>query len=118
MIRRDCNHPSIIMWSIGNEVDYPNDPYSHPILNEEGISQYHVKGYQKEQPRADRLGDIAKGLVEVVKKHDLSGPVTAALVCAVISNETGYFDALDIVGYNYTEHRHEQDHEKYPKRVL
>lgn len=33
MIRHDRNHPSIIMWSIGNEVDYPNDPYSHPILN-------------------------------------------------------------------------------------
>ena len=29
MIRRDRNHPSIIMWSISNEVDYPNDPYSH-----------------------------------------------------------------------------------------
>ena len=118
MIRRDRNHPSIIMWSIGNEVDYPNDPYSHPILNEEGISQYHVKGYQKEQPRAERLGDIAKGLVEVVKKHDLSRPVTAALAGAVMSNETEYPGALDIVGYNYTEHRYEQDHKKYPKRVL
>src|SRR4051812_39297124 len=28
MVRRDRNHPSIIMWSIGNEVDYPNDPFS------------------------------------------------------------------------------------------
>ncbi len=25
-ILRDRNHPSVIMWSIGNEVDYPNDP--------------------------------------------------------------------------------------------
>lgn len=32
MVRRDRNHPSIIMWSIGNEVDYPNDPYTHPVL--------------------------------------------------------------------------------------
>ena len=35
MVRRDRNHPSIIMWSIGNEVDYPNDPYTHPVLDGE-----------------------------------------------------------------------------------
>ncbi len=39
MVRRDRNHPSIFMWSIGNEVDYPNDPYSHPILDGSTISQ-------------------------------------------------------------------------------
>ena len=33
MILRNRNHASIIMWSIGNEIDYPNDPYSHEILN-------------------------------------------------------------------------------------
>lgn len=118
MIRRDRNHPSIIMWSIGNEVDYPNDPYSHPVLDKEGIGQQHVKGYQKNQPRAERLGDIAKELVAEAKKYDLSRPVTAALAGAVMSNETDYPGALDVVGYNYTEHRYKQDHEKYPRRVL
>lgn len=118
MIRRDRNHPSIIMWSIGNEVDYPNDPYSHPVLDKEGIGQQHVKGYQKNQPRAERLGDIAKELVSEAKKYDLSRPVTAALAGAVMSNETDYPGALDVVGYNYTEYRYKQDHEKYPHRVL
>ena len=33
MVRRDRNHISIFAWSIGNEVDYPNDPYSHPVLD-------------------------------------------------------------------------------------
>lgn len=103
MIRRDRNHPSIIMWSIGNEVDYPNDPYSHPVLDQAEIGQQHVRGYRKEQPRAERLGDIAKELVEEAKKHDLSRPVTAALAGAVMSNETDYPAALDVVGYNYTE---------------
>ena len=32
MVRRDRNHPSIVMWSIGNEIDYPNDPYCHPLF--------------------------------------------------------------------------------------
>ena len=50
MIMRDRNHPSVFMWSIGNEVDYPNDPYTHPILDKEGIEQYHVSGYQPGQP--------------------------------------------------------------------
>jgi len=31
MVRRERNHLSVFAWSIGNEVDYPNDPYSHPI---------------------------------------------------------------------------------------
>ena len=30
MVLRDRNHPSVIFWSIGNEIDYPNDPYCHP----------------------------------------------------------------------------------------
>ena len=106
------------MWSIGNEVDYPNDPYSHPVLDKEGISQHHVKGYQPNRPRAERLGEIAKELVAEAKKHDTSRPVTAALAGAVMSNETEYPGALDIVGYNYTEYRYKKDHEKYPDRVL
>lgn len=118
MVRRDRNHPSVIMWSIGNEVDYPNDPYSHPVLDDEGISQQHVKGYLPQQPRAERLGDIAKELVSVVKQFDKSRPVTAALAGAVMSNETDYPGSLDIVGYNYTEYRYKKDHETYPDRVF
>ncbi|MDD4431005.1 MAG: glycoside hydrolase family 2 TIM barrel-domain containing protein, partial [Bacteroidales bacterium] len=118
MVKRDRNHPSVIMWSIGNEVDYPNDPYSHPILDEEGIGQQHVRGYLKSQPRAERLGEIATDLVAVVKQHDTSRPVTAGLAGAVMSNYTTYPSALDVVGYNYTEGRYEEDHKTYPNRVL
>ncbi|WNH12960.1 sugar-binding domain-containing protein [Thalassobellus suaedae] len=117
-IMRDRKHPSVIMWSIGNEVDYPNDPYTHPILAEEGISQQSVKAYLEDHPSAERLGDIAKELVAAVKEADNSRPVTAALAGAVMSNYTDYPFVLDIVGYNYTEYKYDSDHELYPERVL
>jgi hypothetical protein len=118
MILRDRNHPSVFMWSIGNEVDYPNDPYSHPILNKEGIQQQHTAGYLPDHPHADRLGAIAKRLAAVVRQVDPSRPVTAGLAGPIMSNETDYPGALDVVGYNYTENRYAMDHAKYPERVL
>jgi hypothetical protein len=118
LVLRDRNHPSIFMWSIGNEVDYPNDPYSHPILNKEGIGQQHTSGFLADHPHADRLGAIAKRLAEVVRKQDPSRPVTAGLAGPVMSNETDYPGALDVVGYNYTENRYAKDHATYPKRVF
>lgn len=118
LVLRDRNHPSVFMWSIGNEVDYPNDPYSHPILDKEGIQQQHTAGYLPNQPHADRLGAIAKRLAAVVRANDPTRPVTAGLAGPVMSNETDYPGALDVAGYNYTERRYAQDHAAYPKRVL
>ena len=118
MILRDRNHASIIMWSIGNEVDYPNDPYSHPILDHANINQPVQGGYLPNNPKAERLGAIAKRLAGIVRGLDTSRPVTAALAGVVMSNETEYPSALDITGYNYTENRYAVDHAKYPKRVI
>lgn len=63
-VRRDRNHPSIFLWSIGNEVDYPNDPYSHPILDGGNLefSQPLSGGYKPYAPDAKRIGMIAKRL--------------------------------------------------------
>ncbi|WP_121613392.1 glycoside hydrolase family 2 TIM barrel-domain containing protein [Mesobacillus foraminis] len=109
MILRDRNHPSIIFWSIGNEIDYPNDPYSHPVLEDR---------YKADKPEAKGMGGIAKRLAKVVKQYDPTRPVTAALASARMSNETEFPDALDVVGYNYQELRYAEDHERYPKRVI
>ena len=120
MVRRDRNHPSVFLWSIGNEVDYPNDPYSHPVLdgNNSAISQPMYGGYDPKAPDAMRIGEIAKRLAKVVKGIDTSRPTTGALAGVVMSNETAYPEAVDVVGYNYTEDRYDIDHKTYPDRVI
>lgn len=117
LILRDRNHPSIIMWSIGNEIDYPNDPYTHPVLNTEANPQTWAK-FDTNLPDGNRLGEIARGLVTIIREYDNSRPVTAGLASALMSNETGYAAALDVAGYNYQEFRYETDHRKFPGRPL
>jgi beta-galactosidase len=109
LVRRDRNHPSVFMWSIGNEIDYPNDPFSHPILGED---------YRPEQPPAQNLVKYAKPLIEVTKKIDSTRPVTAALANIPMSNAVGFAQMLDIVGYNYQEKYYESDHKTYPNRFI
>jgi len=109
MVLRDRNHPSIVLWSIGNEIDYKNDPFSHPVLGPE---------YKPEQPSAENLVKWGKPLVAAVKKLDATRPVTSALATAPMSNAVGFADLLDVVGYNYQEKYYSQDHQKYPKRIL
>jgi len=118
MVKRNRNRPSIIMWSIGNEIDYPNDPYSHPVLDEGRNPQIYGKGYVEDNPPASNLGGISKTLVDAVKKIDSTRPVTAALAGVTMSNQTDYPGNLDIVGYNYQEYRYQEDHEKYPGRII
>jgi beta-galactosidase len=118
MVLRNYNHPSIIMWSIGNEIDYPNDPYSSEVLNTGRNPQIYGKGYLADHPPVSRLGDISRRLVKVVKDLDTSRPVTAALAGVVMSNTTSYPENLDIVGYNYQEYRYTDDHKEHPKRII
>ena len=118
IVRRSRNHASIFAWSIGNEVDYPNDPYSHPVLDGTSINQPMFGGYKPNQPNAERLGNVAKRLAAVVRENDPSRPVTAGLAGVVMSNATEYPGALDIAGYNYTENRYDIDHKTYPKRII
>jgi beta-galactosidase len=118
MIKRDRNHPSIILWSIGNEIDYPNDPYSHPVLDSGKNPQIYGRGYSAKNPPASDITGIAKDLVKTVKAIDTTRPVTAALAGVVMSNKVGYPEVLDVVGYNYQEYRYKEDHQKYPNRII
>ncbi|MEJ5258687.1 MAG: glycoside hydrolase family 2 TIM barrel-domain containing protein [Anaerohalosphaeraceae bacterium] len=109
MVRRDRNHPSIILWSIGNEIDFANDPFSHPSMGAE---------YKPDQPPAENLTKLARPLAEAVRALDSTRPITAALANAAVSNLVGFADLLDVVGYNYQEQRYAQDHQQYPSRCI
>ena len=118
MVLRNRNRPSIIMWSIGNEIDYPNDPYTHEVLNTGRNPQIYGKGYLPNHPPASEMGPIAKRLAAVARQADSSRPITAALAGVVMSNFTDYPTALDVVGYNYQEFRYPEDHQEYPNRII
>jgi beta-galactosidase len=109
MVNRDRNHPSVVMWSIGNEIDYPNDPFSDPVL---GTS------YRPTNPPAEHMVALARPVIDAVKRLDPSRPITMALASLAMSDAVGLGEMLDIVGYNYQESRYVADHTKYPRRII
>ena len=93
MVRRDRNHPSIICWSIGNEVMERKDI---------------------------RVVTTARKMKDAIKDYCSERPVTEAL-CSWDSDWEIYdphAEVLDIAGYNYMLHKHASDHERDPLRVI
>ena len=93
MVLRDRNHPSVISWSIGNEVIERKDI---------------------------RVVYTARQMKKAIHELDMTRPVTEAL-CAWDSDWEIYdphFDVLDIGGYNYMIFKHASDHERDPKRII
>jgi beta-galactosidase len=115
MVLRDRNHPSIVMWSIGNEIDYPTDPFVHARgRHDDSIPP---DGKPQTLP-AELMPAIARRLIAAVKQFDTTRPVTMALADIEASNATGVASMLDVTGYNYLEQHYDRDHKAYPTRVI
>ena len=123
MVRRDRNHPSVVLYSIGNEIDYPNDPYCHPYFSEMTGNNDSNKPAKERQfdinkPNMERLSVIAKELISIVKDEDITRPVTLAAAFPELSTKIGFIDELDVVGYNYKEHLYAEDHKRFPHKTF
>lgn len=93
MVLRDRNHPSVIFWSIGNEIPERADP---------------------------RGVEIAGMLTSRIRSLDPTRHVTAGINGWGTTGEEldPAFVRLDVAGYNYMLSRYEEDHERHPARVI
>jgi len=92
MVMRDINRPSVIMWSIGNEIPGRDS----------------AEGYA-----------YARNLSDFIRKLDAGGKraITSAYP-GVNEAADPYFAALDVAGYNYGDARYQSDHTRVPTRVM
>lgn len=97
MILRDRNHPSIVFWSIGNEINERVDP--------SGL-------------------EIMKNLSAIIKKIDDTRPITEA-ICFFWDHPTYKWEStvpafaqLDVGGYNYQWREYEKDHLIAAERLM
>ena len=98
-VKRDRNHPSVIIWSIGNEI--------REAFDTSGLR-------------------IARNLTEEIRRIDKTRLVTECFVdFAWMRGQKSkwdeipdHMDLLDLTGYNYAYKRYEEDHIKYPDRVM
>jgi beta-galactosidase len=93
-VRRDRNHPSIVLYSAGNEIH--------------------------DTPKAELAKEILGGLLEVFHQADPTRPVTQALFRPNASHdyEDGLADMLDVIGQNYRENEILAAHNAKPSRKI
>lgn len=91
MLHQYRNNPSVIMWSIGNEVP----------------TQWSADGYK-----------VAKFLQDICHREDPTRPVTCGMdqVQSVLGN--GFAAMLDIPGFNYRAHMYDEAYERLPQNII
>ena len=123
MVNAHKNHPSIIAWSIGNEIDYPNDPYVSELFtqmtgNNDARKPEAERAYDPNKPDIRRATTVARKLTGIVRRQDPSRPVTLAAAFPELSGLTGLLDGLDLIGFNYKEHLYEDSHRQFATQPI
>ena len=90
MVLRDRNHPSVILWSIGNEV---SEAWR---TSDEGVER-------------------ARELNGIVKRLD---PTRPTMLACQQGFQDKIADVVDVIGYNYLEPRMIADHKRFPKKKM
>ena len=115
LIVRDRNHPSIMVWSIGNEVlEQWNDANADTLSLEEAnmiLNFGHSKEMLAHEGELSVNSLLTKKLADMVRKLDPTRPVTAGCNEPNPYNHLFRSGALDIIGYNY----HNQNVADVPK---
>lgn len=140
-IRRDYNHPSIIMWSIGNEIPETGNPVSAQWgrklvdkIKTLDRSRFITNGMNVMVSVMTRMAEVLNAMIleEGGSKEDavVSGGVNEIMDThpqLLTKLGAGTFldryveescDMLDIVGYNYSANRYEREHAVYPDWVF
>ena len=107
MVLSTRNHPSIVMWSIGNEIPERNTP-SGVKTQWDLVNEIHK--LDPTRPVTAAINGFAGQLVTPSKD-------TARAGTAAIADQTSAI-FLDVVGYNYKLADYEADHKRFPNRVL
>lgn len=91
LVKHHRNHPSIVMWSIGNEI--PEQ------WSQEGV-------------------EIAKHLQDLCHQYDPSRPVTQGMDKAEDALKSGFAQTMDVPGFNYRVHKYYKNIEQLPQGFL
>jgi beta-galactosidase len=107
MVRSARNHPSIILWSIGNEIPGRNSPT--------GVeTQWHLVN---EVHRLDPTRAVTAAINSFAGRPVIASESTARAGHAGEADRTSVV-FLDVVGYNYKLSDYEADHELFPDRIF
>ena len=119
LVKRDRNHPSIIMWSIGNEVLEQWSDAAADTLSLEEANLILNFGHSADKLAKD--GDemsvnsmLTRKLTGIVKGLDPTRPVTAGMQEPNPGNHLIKSGALDIIGINYHDEWYDNARENYP----
>lgn len=113
MVRRDRNHPSVITYSIGNEISESNGRNNGAAWSKKLADKVRT---------LDTTRPVLSALCAVPADADMEGGNFAVNMqknnTAWIEQTAAYCEPLDIVGYNYLKDIYEASHERFPERVI